>query len=256
MFDSHVHYDYPDFFDNLEAVAERARAAGVAGAMNPAVDVDSSLKALEIHGRCPWILPALGVHPLYVDRYDRIPEEELLALAQGGSFFAVGETGLDWWHGRENEKKQFAFFEFQAGLAQKFGLPLLLHLRKSFYEAFGLLKSAGFRGQGVVHAFSGSWEMARKALDEGFYISASANITRPNKTGLREALARVPLERLLVETDAPDIPPYARKGEIHQPWQLPETLAALSAVMGVEAGELSRITEENAERLFKVKVRP
>lgn len=250
MFDSHVHFDAEPFSRDLAGTAARTRAAGVAAAVNPAIDLASSGRTKEIHEAHPWILPAAGFHPLYLDPWGEPPEAELDSLLRDGNYAAVGEAGLDFWHGRGDEERQRAFLEVQGRLAQRFGLPLLLHVRKGFYEAFAVLRRAGFVGGGVCHAFSGTRDMARLALDRGFYLSACATLTYPERSRLREVFRWAPRDRLLVETDAPDIPPLARRGLVHRPWDLPVTVAALAEALGVPPGEAAEITQENAWRLF------
>jgi TatD DNase family protein len=250
MFDSHVHFDAEPFFPDLGAVAARTRAAGVAGAVNPAIDLASSARTREIHGAHPWILPAAGFHPLYLDPWEEPPVAELEALLRAGVYAAIGEAGLDFWHGRGDEARQRAFLEAQGRLAQRHGLPILLHVRKGFYEAFAVLRQAGFTGSGVCHAFSGTRDMARLALDRGFHLSACATLTYPERSRLREVFRWAPRDRILVETDAPDIPPLARRGQVHRPWDLPLTVAALAEALGVAPREAAELTEDNARRLF------
>ena len=250
MFDSHVHFDAEEFSGDLDASAAAARAAGIRGALNPAIDLASSARVLAIHRRHPWILPAIGFHPLYLEPWASPPVEELDRLAAAGPWAAVGEAGLDFWNGRGDEDRQRAFLEVQARLAHRMGLPLVLHVRKAFYDVFAVLREAGFDGPGVCHAFSGSREMARLALDRGFYLSACANLTYPAKARLREVFRWTPRERLLVETDAPDIPPWTRRGGVHRPQDLPVTVAALAEALGIAAEAAAELTEENARRLF------
>lgn len=254
MFDSHAHLDYEPFYDDLPAVAEKMAAAGVRWAVNPAVSLESARRAAKVAGRYGWVLPALGVHPLYLagaDAGEGIGELEV--LASGHRFYAVGETGLDFWEGREGEALQREWFEAQITLAKKLRLPLLIHCRKAFYEVAAMLKQANYTGGGVFHAFSGSWQMAAKALDLGFHLSACANITRPTKAALLEVLRRVPRDRLLVETDAPDMPPHEKRGQTHYPWDLPITVAALGKALGITMEEAGEMTERNALTLFGVR---
>lgn len=250
MFDSHVHFDAEPFSGDLATVAARTRVAGVTGAVNPAIDLASSARTREIHAAHPWILPAAGFHPLYLDPWEEPPEAELDALLGAGNYAAIGEAGLDFWHGRGDEERQRAFLEAQGRLAQRHALPILLHVRKGFYEAFAVLRQAGFTGPGVCHAFSGTRDMARLALDRGFSLSACATLTYLERSRLREVFRWAPRDRILVETDAPDIPPLARRGQVHRPWDLPLTVTALAEALGVTPGEAARLTEENAWRLF------
>lgn len=251
MFDSHVHLDAAPFAAELGAVAAAARRAGVRGAVNPGVDLASSRAALGLHRRFPWVLPALGFHPLYLASRAECAVAQLAQLAGAGSFVAVGEVGLDFSAGRADEPRQREFLKGQARLAQGLGLPILLHVRRGFYDAFAVLREAGFDRGGVVHAFSGSRDMARLALDRGFHLSACAVLTRPSAQGIREVFRWAPRERLLVETDAPDLSPWSRRGEVHRPEDLPLTVAALAEALGAPAGEVAELTEANARALFR-----
>lgn len=251
MFDSHLHLDAEAFYPRLDAVAGAAWRAGVRGAVNPAVDLASSRRALSIHRRLPWVLPALGLHPLYLAPWPEPPDDALQALAALGGFVAVGEVGLDFWHDRSDEDRQRAFLASQARLAARLGLPILLHARKGFYEAFSVLRAAGFDGPGVVHAFTGSRDMAALALDRGFFLSASSVLTFPNAGALRDLFRWAPRDRLLVETDAPDLPPWPRRERPHRPEHLPVTVAALAHALGLSPEETAELTEANARRLFR-----
>jgi TatD DNase family protein len=248
LFDTHLHLDYEPFFRELPAVVERMKAAGVTGAVNAAIDAPSSKKALSIHESYPFVLPAAGLHPLYLKGTEAL--EELAVLVRAGGFRAIGETGLDFWNGRENEELQRECFHFQVLLAKELRLPLLLHIRKGFYDVLSVMREAGFDGPAVYHNFTGSLDMAKKALDANLLLSLGATITYPRKENLRGVVKFIPAERLLVETDAPDLPPWSKKGERHDPSDLPETVRALAEALGVSGEELAETTFDNARRLF------
>ena len=248
MFDSHVHFDaYPTALGPSGAPA-RALAAGVRGALNPATDLASSHRALEIHRLHPWVLPCCGIHPLFLGELAEPPTAALEALAESGDYAAVGEVGLDFWQGREDEERQRAFFEAQVRIAARAGLPLVLHLRKAFYEGFAALRETGFAGPAVCHGFTGSRDMARLALDRGGYLGAGAALLRPGAERLREVFAWAPRDRVLVETDAPA--PAGHPAQGREPWELPAVVAALAEVWVVSRQEAADITRENAEQLF------
>ena len=250
MFDSHVHFDaYPDSRGPGSAPA-RALAAGVRGALNPAIDLASSGRALALHRIHPWIRPCLGLHPQHLGPHREPPVAELRALATQGPFAAVGEVGLDFWGGRGDEPRQRAFLDAQSRLAAELGLPLVLHLRKGFYDGFAVLREAGFQGPVVCHGFTGSRDMARLALDRGGYLVAGAALLRPGAEHLREVFAWAPRDRVLVETDAP--PPGTRTVPGRQPWDLPAVVAALAAAWGMAEEAVGELTQLNAEALFPV----
>ncbi len=249
MFDTHLHLDAEPFSGDLPAVASAMARAGVRWAVNAAVDLNSSRASLQIHSSFPFVLPSVGLHPLYIE--GGYPEE-LDALARGGGFYAVGEAGLDFWHGRENEEAQREVFYRQALLAKELSLPLLLHIRKGFNEVLEVLREAGFGGGALFHNFTGSLEMARKALDEGWSFSIGGPITYPRKEELRKVVRKIPLDRIMVETDAPDLPPWEKRGEIHRPEDLPVTVRALAGVLGLGFEEAAEITQANARKFFGV----
>ncbi len=255
MFDTHVHFDVAGAWGGRDVFGE-ARAAGVTGAVNPAVDLATSRRALALHRRYPWVWPALGFHPEHLGNLAEPPVAELAALAAEGGFVAVGEVGLDFWHGRADEERQRRFLAAQGALAQRLRLPLLLHARKGLYDAFAVLREAGFEGRGVCHAFSGSRDMARLALDRGWCLSACAVLTYPNRGRVREVFRWAPRDRIVVETDAPDLPPWGRRGEAHQPRDLPVTVAALADTLGMAPEGAAELTERNARELFGRTGRP
>jgi TatD DNase family protein len=248
LFDTHLHLDYGPFFADLTAVTGRMKAAGVTGAVNASINEDSSRRGLLIHAGHPFVLPAVGIHPMFVKSREEF--KSLAALARAGGFFAVGEAGLDFWNGRETEELQRECFHFQAALAKELGLPLLLHIRKGFYEALSLMKEAGYHAPAVHHNFTGSLDMAKKALDANLYLSFGATITYPRKENLRGVVKFIPRERILVETDAPDLPPWSKKGELHDPSDLPVTVRALAGLLGAREEEVAETTARNARRLF------
>jgi TatD DNase family protein len=253
MFDGHLHFGSEPLYSQIATEAECAWKVGVRWAVNAPVDLESSRRALKINSNYPWILPCLGVHPQFLGA-GPVPVDEFETLASGGGFVAVGEVGLDFWEGRTDEHRQREALHHFALIAKKHSLPLVIHARKALYEVLSELRRAEFAGGGLIHGFSGSYEMACAALDEGFCLGASTLLGRENKGGLREVFARVPRERVLVETDAPDMPPWPRRGSDHRPCELPGVVAGLARVWGAGVEETARITTENGLRLFGVSV--
>lgn len=251
IFDAHLHYGSEPLWSNLDREAGQAHEAGVRWAVNAPVDFASSVRALEINDRHPWILPSLGTHPLFLGE-GPLGLERFDELAAGGDFVAVGEVGLDFWEGREGEERQREALQGFALIAKKYGLPLVLHARKSFYELLSELKRVGYDGGGIIHGFSGSADMARAALDAGLSISVGATLSNPKKSALREVVAGLPKERVLVETDAPDLPPWPRTGDDHRPCELAQVVESLASVWSLSVARTARITMDNALALFGV----
>ncbi|PLX46185.1 MAG: hypothetical protein C0609_01235 [Deltaproteobacteria bacterium] len=251
MFDSHIHLNSDIFFNDLDAVVEKMTLAGVTGAAIGGYNESSSRRAVMVNERYPKMLATAGFHPLFLEG-DELSDEFALFL-ETAEIAAIGEIGLDFWGGRDDEARQRKFFETQAIIAKERALPIVLHIRKSFYETLSLLDSTGFKGPALHHAFSGSADMAEKALERGHYLSVGGKITYPERDKLRELFSTVPKERLLVETDAPDIPIFKRRGEPHRPTDLLDIIAALSEVIGLTPEETAKLTEENAKSFFGCK---
>jgi len=253
LFDSHIHFTAAVYARKGSEAPLRARAAGVGGAVSPAVDLPTSQAALVMQRRYPWMLPCLGVHPLYLGDLREPPEAALRALAAQGPFAAVGEVGLDFGQGRGDAARQCRFLAAQAALAVEWSLPLVLHLHKAFYEGFAVLREVGFEGPVVCHGFTGSQGMARLALDRNGYLGAGAGLLRRNARRLRELFAWAPRDRVLVETDAP--PPAGNTAPGRQPWELRAVVEGLARVWKVPPEEVAERTQGNAFGVFGVDTR-
>lgn len=251
LFDSHAHLDDPRFAEDLEAVLERARAAGVARIATVGAGIASSERAIALAAAHPgFLIATAGVHPHEARLLDDGAQTALRAWASGGAVAAVGETGLDYHYDSSPRPAQREAFAWHCDLAQATGLPLVVHCREAFDDGLGIMREYGGRVRGVAHCFTGGWPEARRFLDLGFFVSFSGLVTFPKMRALREVAARVPLDRLLVETDCPYLAPEGRRGRRNEPAWVASVAKALAGEFSVSCEELAERTCRNAIHLY------
>ena len=251
--DTHTHLFCEEFNADRDAAVERAVAAGVGCLCLTSINRASLAPLLEMCNRHKGVCyPMIGLHPTDVDANyrDELQEMEKMLLADN-RFIAVGEVGLDFYWSEEFRSEQFAAFDAQIGWAKKHSLPLVIHSRNAFKELADVMekhRSAGLTG--VFHCFSGDEAEAEALLShEGFFLGVGGVLTYKNST-LRGVLASVPLERLVLETDAPYLTPVPHRGKRNESAYIPHIAAALAAVYGCTVEHVAQVTTENALRLF------
>jgi len=250
FFDSHCHLDDPRLLPCLAALIAEAEAAGIAGFLVPGVAPEGWQTISELSAAFPQIVPAFGVHPMHAQLLTPSTLSELRHLSRSAT--AIGEIGLDYFLTTPDRQTQQDAFRAQLSLAREAGLPVLIHCRKAFGDLLEILQEEGIeRFGGVMHAFSGSLETARACLRLGLHISLAGSVTYDNARRPLAVAARVPLERLLLETDAPDLAPEPYRGAVNRPAYLLATARRVAEIRGVTLEELARATTGNAGRLFK-----
>ena len=237
IFDSHAHYDDAKFGGDRDALLSGLPEKGVCGVITCGCDLASSRAALALAERYDYIYAAVGVHPENLESSDFLPALE--KLSENGKCVAIGEIGLDYYWDREHKAEQVETFEKQLILANKLGLPVIVHDRDAHSDTLELLKK--HRPQGVVHCFSGSPETAEEILRIGMYIGVGGVITFKNARRLPEAVCKIPVERLLVETDCPYLAPEPYRGRLNHSGYLIYTAARLA--------ELWKITPEVSKQV-------
>ncbi len=254
LIDTHCHLDFPEFNQDRDEVIERARQAGVCTIINVASSVEGSLHSVELARKFNWIYASIGVHPHYAkDVCGKIPVQ-LLALVKNDNVVAVGEVGLDYYRDLSPRPLQQSLFKAFIALAQEKGLPLIIHSRDAHEDTMSVLKdSMKSKARGVVHCFSAGKEYLDEYLRMGFYISFTGNLTFKNNTKLRSLAKGVPLERLLLETDAPFLAPQKFRGKRNEPSYITELAGEFSRIHGVDLSDIAEITTRNARELFSLK---
>ncbi|MEZ5586409.1 MAG: TatD family hydrolase [Sedimenticolaceae bacterium] len=253
LVDSHCHLDRVDltpYHGDFAGLIEACREAGVAHMLCVSIDLESYPAMLALVEDYPEVSVSVGVHPNDFDR--REPGiEELVALAGHPKNVAIGETGLDYFHGKGELDWQRERFRIHIRAARQANKPLIIHTRDARDDTIAIMREEQARDVGgVMHCFTESWEMAKAALDLDFYISFSGIVTFKNATALRDVAARVPDERILIETDSPYLAPVPFRGKPNEPRYVGKVAEAIAAVRGVSTEAVARQSRENFYRLF------
>jgi len=239
LIDTHCHLDLEPLSLRLPEVVDDAHRAGVTHFVVPGVHPDGWERMASVARKDESIFPAFGIHPMHAELADDGNLSRLETLSSGG--VAIGEIGLDPSYTVSMECQERAF-RTQLRLAVSLGLPVLVHCRRAFQQTLRIMQEEGARRVGgIMHAFSGSSEMAREFIRLGFAISISGMVTRENSVRLPRVVGELPLEALVLETDAPDMTPQRYRGQANQPAYLPETLHAVARIKGVDAIVAARI---------------
>jgi TatD DNase family protein len=255
LVDSHCHLDFPDFVPEREAVIERARAAGIGTMVTICTRLDEFPTVRAIADAHDDIWCSVGVHPHEAADHATTTADELATLAAHPRVIGIGETGLDFHYDHSPRDAQERIFRAHIAAARASGSPLIVHAREADAEIARILKEEGATA-GVLHCFSSGRALAEAALDLGFYISVSGIVTFKNADELRGIVRDVPLDRLLVETDAPYLAPVPYRGKRNEPAFVAATATAVAAVKGVAPEMLAAATTDNFFRLFQKASRP
>ncbi len=244
--DTHCHLDAPEFGDGQAALVQAAQAAGVTRMVIPAVECANFEVVRQLCGQFPACAPAYGIHPMYAEKAREDDLDALRGYLAEPDTVAVGEIGLDFFIEPHDRARQEYFFTEQLKLAREFDLPVLLHVRRAQDIVLKHLRQCKVRG-GIAHAFSGSRQQADEFIGLGFKLGFGGAMTHARATRLRGLAATLPPESIVLETDAPDIPPASlQAGEPNKPEYLPHIAQTLAELRGLPLEEIARITTENA----------
>jgi len=252
LYDCHAHLADERVFPSVERELGRFRAAGGQGVLVASADQAQWGRIIQLTAR-QGVWGALGVHPLFLDGWapSATPADLAHALSTAPRVRAVGEIGLDFQHGREQMQAQEAAFVAQLSVAVEHGLPAVFHNRKSWAEFFAVVDSFPEGVSGVCHNFVGSREVARDVLDRGLMLSFGGPLTYPNARRAREAAKYAPGDRILVETDTPELPPWPGRGMSSTPADVAAVLAVLAAVRQTPLAAMAQCVADNFRRLFR-----
>ncbi len=253
LVDSHCHLDFPDFADDLDGVVARAHDAGVGHMLTVGTHVTRFDGVLAIAEAYEQIFCSVGIHPHGAAKEPEITAEHLVRMAsRHPKIVALGESGLDFHYEYSPRDVQERVFRMHIAAARETGLPLIVHTREADPETIAILREEQERGafSGVIHCFSSGLEMAEAALDMGMYVSLSGIVTFKAADALRDIVRNVPLERLLVETDAPYLAPSPKRGKRNEPAYTAHTAARVAEIKGVAFPDFAEATTANFFRLF------
>lgn len=257
LIDTHCHLDFEQYAGDLADVLARAAEARVRRIIVPGIDLASSRIVVDLAYKHDMIFAAVGVHPNSSAQWQYDWISNLRQLATCDKVVAIGEIGLDYYRDHSPRKVQEQAFEAQIALAQELSLPIIVHNRQADQDVLQRLRSAeeGFGAPvGVLHSFSGPWSTAAAALEKGYYLGFTGPVTFKNAAELRNVVAQVPMDRLLVETDGPFLAPHPYRGKRNEPSYVRYVAKKVAEVKQVSEDEVADQTSANAARLFGEKV--
>lgn len=254
LFDSHTHLNAEQFNEDRAKVIKRAQAEGVSRLLNIGFNRETIPTSLQLAEQYDFIYSSVGWHPVDAKHMTQADLQWIEELCSHPKVVAIGEIGLDYYWETSSKDIQHTVFREQIRLARKVGMPIIIHNREADEDVVRILKEEKAEEiGGVMHCFSGDWDMAKQCLDMNFYISFGGPITFKNATLPKEVLAKVPLDRLLLETDAPYLTPHPFRGKRNESSYITYIAEAAAAIKQVEKAEIAQITMENACNLFHIK---
>jgi TatD DNase family protein len=250
LIDTHAHIHIDTFNADRTEVLARAQAAGVARLINIGYDLPSSYASAALAAEHPQVYATAGIQPHYALETTPAQLAEIAALLQQPKVVALGEIGLDYHHNRAPQDAQHTLFREQLALAREHDMPVVIHARDAQTDTVRILAEAARGLTVVMHAFSGDWSYAAACLELGAYISLAGPVTFPKATELHEVAQRVPLERLLIETDCPYLSPHPFRGKRNEPARVHYIAERIAALRGIPYDDFVQATWDNAERVF------
>jgi len=252
LIDTHCHLNHRDFSEDLDNVLERAKDAGVGRIVCVGYDLESSLSAVELARTNKDISASVGIHPHDALEFTPEVERQIGSLAADRDHVvAIGETGLDYYRSLSPKEVQHEAFRRHIALAHETDLPLVVHSREAYEDVYAILKEMGLPRRGaVMHCFQSDVKMAHDFLGLGCYLGVDGPITYKNAQILRDTFSTLPLDRLILETDAPYLTPHPYRGQRNEPSYLPLISTGLAEILGIKAEEVIETTTANAATLF------
>lgn len=251
IFDSHAHYDDKRFDSVREDLLANMPKNRVGGIINCGTDIDTSLFSIKLAEQFPFVFAAVGYHPGEIDESTDFDTDKLTTFAKHNKAVAIGEIGLDYYWDTTYKDKQILFFEKQLELAKELDLPVIIHDREAHGDTLEILKK--HKPKGVLHCFSGSIEMAREIIKLGLYIGVGGVVTFKNSKKLVEIVKEIPLQRILLETDAPYLAPEPHRGKTNNSAYILHVAEKIAEIKGITTDEVLEITTNNCKELFKIK---
>jgi TatD DNase family protein len=259
LIDSHAHIDLAEFNKDRDQVMARAREQGVRAVINVGLDAESSRKSLKMAQKYEDVFVAVGCHPHEASKMKEGDLKFLADLTRDSRVVAIGEIGLDFYRNLSPRESQLDVFEKQLDLAVELGLPVVVHCRQAHKEVYDILSgwvknTPGNYKRGVIHCFSGGVDMARRYLELGFYISIAGSVTYPSAGELVGVARGLPLDRLLLETDAPFLAPQAHRGKRNEPAYVALTAEKVADIRQVPAAVVADAAARNTIELFRLPI--
>lgn len=250
-FDSHAHYDDERFEEDRESLLESLKEKGVDFVVNAAADMSSCHTSLALAEKYAFIYSSIGVHPHDVKDLTEADLEEMKQLAAHKKVVAIGEIGLDYYYDNSPREEQRIWFMKQLLLAKELDLPVIIHSRDASQETFDLIVESGVK-EGVIHCFSGSYELAKEYVKRGFYIGVGGSLTFKNARKTVEVVEGIELDHILIETDCPYLTPVPHRGKRNDSSYLKYVVQKIAEIKGISEDEVARVSCQNAKLLFRI----
>lgn len=251
-FDSHAHYDDERFDEDREILLESLKEKGVDFVVNAAADMKSCETSLDLAKKHSFIYSSVGVHPHDVKDLTEADLEKMKELAANEKVVAIGEIGLDYYYDNSPRDDQRSWFMKQLLLAKDLNLPVIIHSREASQETFDMIVESGVK-EGVIHCFSGSYELAKEYVKRGFYLGIGGSLTFKNARKTVEVVEGIDLKHLLIETDCPYLTPVPHRGNRNDSSYLKYVVQKIAEIKGISEEEVARSTSQNARDLFRIK---
>jgi TatD DNase family protein len=249
--ETHVHLCDAKYDADREDMIWRAETTGVIKFINVSAEIAEARKTADFDR--PGVYKALGLHPHNANEYSREVFEEIRGLFKSRkNIIAVGEIGLDYLKSTTPKEMQVTVFKKFLELAREFDLPVIIHSREAHADTYGILKEFDIKKRGIIHCFTGDIDTARRFTNDGFLIGIGGVITFPNAGVLRATVAQLPLDHIVLETDAPWLAPQQVRGQRNEPAYLKYIVSEISRIKGATEAEVEKVTTENAEKIFKI----
>ena len=250
LIDTHAHLEWRDFDEDRREVIKRAVDRGVKNIVDVGYSLESSLKALELAHSNPGIYAAVGIHPHEASAVTPDALESLARLSSDPKVVAIGEIGLDYYRNLSPRGVQVSAFKAQLELASTLDLPVIIHCREAYGDLIKMLREYKAEVEGIMHCFSGSYETAKQCMALGFYLSFAGPVTYPNAKRLERIVYKLPMERLLIETDSPWLAPQPVRGKRNEPSYIVYIAERIAEIKDAEIRDVADSTTRNAETIL------
>lgn len=252
LIDSHAHLTSKELLEDVDALIQRAKDVGVKKIINICTDQTTMKEGLKLSSKYDFIFNAGATTPHDVDKLGELDFSLFEQLARGKKLVAIGETGLDYYYDHSKKETQKKYLIHYLELAKELSLPVIIHCRDAFADLFSICDQY-YKGPLVLHCFTGTFEEAKEVIKRGWMLSLSGIVTFKKSEELREVAKMVPLNKLLIETDAPYLAPGKYRGKKNEPSYITQTVKVIAGVKEIEVNYLASQTKENAEVFFRIK---
>jgi len=249
MIDTHSHINFEEYKENFDTLLAEIKANEVTKVIIPGVDPSTFEEITDLCKKYEMIYGAVGIHPSEWQTYNDDSEKQIYNYAKEKKIVAIGEIGLDYHYGADTKEEQKSIFSKQLEIAKNTDLPVIIHDREAHEDTFNILQDFNLKNV-IFHCFSGNTDFAKKCLDKGYYIAIGGVVTFKNAKDLKESAKIIPLDRLLLETDAPYLTPVPYRGKINSPVYLKYIAQEIANIKNIDIEEVKKQTTLNAQRIF------